>query len=66
MGDDWVGGFFLKVAETCFRFSANLESKLVLTLLAFEGGEGFDDKEDLEVEEGELLRVSSFFGPFLV
>ena len=66
MGDDWVGGFFRIDAATCFLFSAKRDSKLLLTLLDLEEGEGFDDKEDLEDEEGELLRVSSFFGPFLL
>ena len=71
MEDDWVAveGFFLNEAATCFLFSANLVSKLVLTVLAFgSGGVGiFADKEVLEVEEvRELPRVSSFFGPFLL
>jgi hypothetical protein len=66
MGVDWPGEFFVEVAVICFRFSANLESKLVLRVLAFGVGEGFEEREDLEVEEGELLRVSSFFGSFLL
>ena len=59
--DDWVGGFFLDDATICFLLFASLENKLVLMVLAFGGGEGFSDKEGLKVEEGELLRLSSFF-----
>jgi hypothetical protein len=63
--DDVVGAFFRKDAETCFRFADNLESKLFLA--EFERGEEeCVDNEGLEVEDGKLLRISAFFGPFLL
>ena len=65
--DDVVGAFFRKDAETCFRFADNLESKLFLPELEFERGEEeCVDNEGLEVEDGKLLRISAFFGPFLL